>query len=211
MVGRVSGAVRTAPLLVGCAVLLQAGLLHAKPFRASLADFGTKKCAWVRATGVGKGAAGTAAQAPGKDGSPGVKLTSVRRSMNLGAATQTVTLKPGLYEITVWARGTGQLVLRAGRAVRYQPLGKAWALYGFLFEAKQEPVALMIGVYSMIDRNPQATISRPTLAPATDDHRKAWRAWQSSYTQLGFYVGDPQRPAPGGRSGRCVPSACWTR
>ncbi|MEI6425675.1 MAG: hypothetical protein WCP55_25905 [Lentisphaerota bacterium] len=161
------------------------------------ASFGKEGSAWIKAEKLGKGAPGTAKSAAGKDNMPGVLLTTPKGSANLGAIQRSVDLAPGLYELTVWAKGLGGLATRAGSAGRAQPLGTEWALYGFLFETTTSSVTVTIGVQSDAVQNPGVTISSPVITPATNAQKEAWAKQEDSFAQFGFYTSSAQRPTPG--------------
>lgn len=187
-------------LVVGCSIVLlflvQVGLF-ADSFNPELNNIGKTGSPWKIAEKLGKGLPGKVEVTKGKDRKPGVKISSVKRSMNIGAIEQTIDLQPGLYELTVWAKGKGELVLRVDNKERYQKLGDEWGLYGFLFEAQKKSSRVIIGVQSNFVNNPFAIISEAKLTKATDKQKAVWKKRQDSFTQFGFYVYDAQRPTPG--------------
>lgn len=166
-------------------------------FDPNFTTFGKEGASWVQATGMGKGSPGDVVTADGRAGTQGLKLTTPKGSANLGAIQQTTDLSPGLYELTVWAKGQGELATRAGAAGRAQALGEEWALYGFLFEVKASPVTLIVGVQSDAVSNPTVVVCSPTLTPATEEQKAAWGRQEQSFAQFGFYTSNAQRPTPG--------------
>ncbi|MCE9613914.1 MAG: hypothetical protein K8T26_06525 [Lentisphaerae bacterium] len=176
------------------AVLL--ALLFAATSGAELADFGTAGAVWTTTPPQGKGAPGAAVAAPGKDGAPGVRLTTPQGSSNLGAIQRQAALAPGLYELTVWAQGSGELVTRAGRAQRVQPLGPNWGLYGFLFELKATASPVTIGVQGAVPQ-PTALVCAPAITPATEQQKADWARQDELFRQFGFFTSTAQRRTPG--------------
>ncbi len=177
--------------------LLIATSAKAGEINLDLASFGKEGSAWIKAENLGKGAPGTAKSATGKDNMAGVLLTTPKGSANLGSIQRSIDLAPGFYELTVWAKGQGELTTRAGSAGRMQPLGTEWALYGFLFETKTSSVTVTIGVQSDAVQNPGVTICSPVITPATNAQKEAWAKQEDSFAQFGFYTSSAQRPTPG--------------
>jgi hypothetical protein len=112
--------------------------------------------------------------------------------LKAAAVTQLVELAAGLYEITVQARGQGELALKVTDAgARYQNLTKDWGAYGYLFETAGGMVTLTVGVSG------DGTVTAASLLAATDEQKAAWTKAQESLRQFGFINVSPQRPAPG--------------
>lgn len=133
--------------------------------------------------------------AAGPEGKPGVHLKSVDGSYKSAAIQQKASLPAGLYELTVWAKGAGDLVLKVpGNADRSQPLRKDWSLYGFLFEWTGGEAAPIIGVFG------NGFIGEANLLAATDEQKTAWAKQQETLRQFGFVTNSAQRPTPGGEA-----------
>jgi hypothetical protein len=109
-----------------------------------------------------------------------------------GQWEQTVTLPDGLFELTVEARGQGQLLLRAtGLGERTQSLSPEGGTYGYLFEATAGETKIVVGVTGA------ATVTGAALLPATVEQEAAWRKQKQSLEQLGWAAYSAQRPTPG--------------
>lgn len=138
--------------------------------------------AWAIITG--KGGSGEPAMA-GDGKSPALQLKNA-------TAAQAVTLPAGLFELTVQARGQGELLLSvSGAGERSQLLGKDWGTYGYLFEtdAGERAVTLRVTV--------DGTLAAAAIRPATEEQKTAWTLEKKSLEQFGFITVSAQRPSPG--------------
>ena len=108
------------------------------------------------------------------------------------AITQQVALPEGLFELTVRARGQGELLLRvSGAGERSQMLSKDWGTYGYLFQANA-------GVHTARIRVLQdGIVTNAAIRPTTDARRNAWQKAEEVFRQFGFYTSSVQRPTPG--------------
>ena len=185
--------------LLGTGAFCRGG--NIEEFSGDLNGIGKASCPWKIARNLSKGKPGTVRAQKGKDGVPGAKLSSVLRSWNIAAIQQQLSVEPGLYEVSVIAKGKGKLVTRFHGRERLQPLGNTWAKYSFLFEVERgsKEQLLTIGVYGYqwYIYTPMAEICSPQLSKATEKQLAIWQEWKDSYVKYGFYVGDPQPPTPG--------------
>jgi len=150
---------------------------------------------WTPAVLALKGEPGLVKTAPGREGKPGVQLKSTDGSYKPAAIQQHLTLPTGLYELTVWAKGSGDLLLQVpGNDERTQPLHTTWGLYGFLFDWPGGDASPLLGVFG------DGVVSVPALLPATNEQKDAWAKQQESLRQFGFVTDAAQRPTPGGEA-----------
>lgn len=149
---------------------------------ANFGDIGRAGSAW-QVVADKEGKAEPAKSADGKTSAAGLKAA---------AMVQKVTLGEGLFELTVDARGQGELVLGISDAgERSQMLGKEWGTYGYLFQAGGGTKTVTIR--AALD----GTVTAAAIHPATDQQKAAWQKAQDIYRQFGLSTFSPQRPAPG--------------
>ena len=171
-------------ILAGLCCLATASLLFAEGLLRD-SDFSIAGCpdsSWQLAVDKG-GQAEPATAADGKTPALHVKAA---------ALTQQVTLPEGLFELTVEARGQGELLLSvSGAGERSQMLGKDWGTYGYLFqtEAGERTVTIRVAV--------DGTLTSAAIRPATDEQKAGWALQQKSIEQFGFITVSAQRPLPG--------------
>ncbi|HEY3396073.1 MAG TPA: hypothetical protein VGM19_00290 [Armatimonadota bacterium] len=167
-------------LLAAAAVSLvcAAGNLLQSP---DFSSFGTGEVAWVTSAKTD----GVAEAGAGRDGAKGLHLKAA-------SAAQLVQLPAGLYELTVWASGAGDLRLGASDAGdRWQSLNKTGGLYGYLFQTTGGAVTITVGCLG------DGVVSEASLLPATAEQQTAWDQGQQSLVQFGWIAVSPQRPTPG--------------
>ncbi len=169
------------------AMVLLAGLVVSSAAAQNLlnspdfSSLGPNEAAWTPQVREG----GVAEAALGPEGAKALHLKNA-------AVSQAVQLAAGLYEITVQAKGQGELALKASDAgARYQSLGKDWATFGYLFETVGGMVTLTVDVSG------DGTVTTASLLPATGEQKAAWAKAQESLAQVGWIAVSPQRPAPG--------------
>lgn len=159
----------------------------------ALATVGQAASPWTLAVLPQQGDPGLVKAATGRDGKPGVQLKAADGSYRPAAMQQKLALPAGLYELTVWAKGAGSLLLQApGNDERTQPLHATWGQYGFLFDWPGGDASPIIGVFG------DGVVSEAALLPATAEQRAAWTKQQESLRQFGFITHAAQRPTPGG-------------
>ena len=139
--------------------------------------------------------------------------------LKAAAMTQQVTLGGGLYELTVDARGQGELLLGISEVgERAQMLAKDWGTYGYLFEAASGTKTVTIRAVR------EGTVTAAAIRPATAAQKAAWQKAAEIYRQFGLSTfSAAQRPASGGaavsaslRCSACSPLCpssppCWSR
>jgi hypothetical protein len=172
-------------LLLSCIGLLSCLAVHAAAVSSDFTQ-GLANSGWEEAGGD------VTTAATGRTGA-GVAL-------GLGAGiTREVMLAPGVYELTAWAKGTGALALdvkgAAHPASRTLALRETFGLYGLLFAVEGEKEAACR--LTLAVRGKEAVLDDVAVTPATPEQRAAWDAAQRSYSLLGYFGIDPQRPAPG--------------
>ncbi len=110
-----------------------------------------------------------------------------------------VQLDPGLYELTLNAFGKGSLGLgvKQGNAEskRLMNLLEVPGTYGLLFEVKGSEKAFCDLLVSL--KGERLTVADAAVKCADEEQKRKWKAAQDSFTMLGYYGVDPQRPAPG--------------
>ena len=114
--------------------------------------------------------------------------------LKAAAMTQQVTLGGGLYELTVDARGQGELLMGISEVgERAQMLAKDWGTYGYLFEAASGTKTVTIRAVR------EGTVTAAAIRPATAAQKAAWQKAAEIYRQFGLSTfSAAQRPAPGG-------------
>ncbi|MHB9026456.1 MAG: hypothetical protein ACYC7E_20150 [Armatimonadota bacterium] len=151
----------------------------------ALAEYGQANNAWVLVTDARAKVQPVVEAAKGPNGTGALRLRAA-------VISQQLTLPAGLYELTVQARGQGELMLAAeGIGERAQLLGNDWGTYGYLFEAKAGTASMRIGI------SVDGVISAATLQPATAEQQAAWATQQDGLVQYGFIIFSAQRPSPG--------------
>jgi len=159
---------------------------------SEFATVGKADTAWRPAETKEPGEPGLIEAAQGREGKPGVHLKSVAGSYKSAAMQQKINLPAGLYELTVWTKGSGQLTLKVpGNSDRSQPMRNEWNLYGLLFEWTGGEAAPVIGLYG------DGVVCEASLLPATDAQKTAWGKQQEMLRQFGFVTNSAQRPTPG--------------
>jgi hypothetical protein len=151
---------------------------------ANFGRLGRADSAWQVAAQE-KGKAEPARAADGK--TPAVRLKAA-------ATVEQVTLGGGLYELTVDARGHGELLLGVSDAgERSQVLGEKWGTYGYLFEAGSGTKTVTIRAVR------EGTVTAAAIRLATAGQKAAWQKAADVYRQFGLSTfSAAQRPAPGG-------------
>ncbi len=128
-----------------------------------------------------------------REGASGLSL-SVSVWGRLAAVRQSPELPAGLYELKVWAKGDGLLILSAGSLRRRGDLGKDWAQYSLTFATAQAgPVDLTI----MTNRS--ASVDEASLAAASPERAAVWEKQEAARAEYGFvpeYL-SAQLPQPG--------------
>ncbi|MDD5708212.1 MAG: hypothetical protein PHR35_20015, partial [Kiritimatiellae bacterium] len=172
------------PILVALCWVMATSLLSAEGLLrdAGFHSIGETNSAWQVAVAKGGGVE------PDK----GADGTNVTLRVKAAALTQPVTLPAGLFELTVQARGKGELLLKVSDAgERAQTLGKDLGTYGYLFEtaAGERAVTLHVAV--------EGNLTEAALRPATEEQKTAWAREKESMEQFGFITVSAQRPTPG--------------
>lgn len=103
-------------------------------------------------------------------------------------------LEPDIYELTVWAEGSGELILVAGEQRRHLAATDEWQQYSFIFEVEEEQDVL-VGLESL----GEIAFDDAALVAAGASLRDRWREQEAVRDELGFVpaAASAQRPAPG--------------
>jgi len=140
---------------------------------------------WLLISGA---AAQTAPQSATEDG----------KSLKLKAGqtvSQSTNLTAGVYEWQITGSGQGLLVLKGGGQARTLRVIPEPGIYGLMFETAGavELTMQLNGVASDF-----LNITANTIVPANLEQRKVWAQAEDSFSRLGYYGIDAQRPAPTG-------------
>lgn len=132
------------------------------------------------------------AAAAAHSGKQGLELRRAGRAPRVGVQ-QVVALPAGLYEITVWARGAGSLLLAADNHTRRLDLTDPWQPYSLVF-AIDEPRDVAVEL-ATTDR---VQLDDASLRAADDQLKAAWEHQERVRLQFGFVpaAASAQRPPP---------------